>query len=302
MSPFQHGEVFVTEDGAETDLDLGHYERFIDENTSRLSNATAGAIYESVIRKERRGEYLGSTVQVIPHVTDEIKNRDPARWPRPRDLDVVLVEIGGTVGDIESLPFLEAIRQLRNQLGRDQVALRALHARAAHRGRRRAEDEADAALGQRAAAHRHHARRRGLPLVAAAAARAAGQDRPLRRPAPGRDHRQRGPDEHLPRAARAARRRASTTSCWSASTSTRRSPTSTEWIELCRPRRRADGRGAHRARRQVRAAARRVPVGGRGAAARGDPPRRRAEADVRRRRERVAPGGDRAAWPTSTAC
>jgi CTP synthase len=121
MSPFQHGEVFVTEDGAETDLDLGHYERFIDENTSRLSNATAGAIYESVIRKERRGEYLGSTVQVIPHVTDEIKNR-VLRVSQASDLDVVLVEIGGTVGDIESLPFLEAIRQLRNQLGRDQVA------------------------------------------------------------------------------------------------------------------------------------------------------------------------------------
>ncbi len=121
MSPFQHGEVFVTEDGAETDLDLGHYERFIDENTSRLSNATAGAIYDAVIRKERRGEYLGSTVQVIPHVTDEIKRRI-MRVAEASDLDVVLVEIGGTVGDIESLPFLEAIRQLRNQLGRDQVA------------------------------------------------------------------------------------------------------------------------------------------------------------------------------------
>jgi CTP synthase len=121
MSPFQHGEVFVTEDGAETDLDLGHYERFIDENTSRLSNATAGAIYDAVIRKERRGEYLGSTVQVIPHVTDEIKRR-VLRVAEASDVDVVLVEIGGTVGDIESLPFLEAIRQLRNQLGRDQVA------------------------------------------------------------------------------------------------------------------------------------------------------------------------------------
>jgi CTP synthase len=121
MSPFQHGEVFVTEDGAETDLDLGHYERFIDENTSRLSNATAGAIYDAVIRKERRGEYLGSTVQVIPHVTDEIKRRI-MRVAEASDLDIVLVEIGGTVGDIESLPFLEAIRQLRNQLGRDQVA------------------------------------------------------------------------------------------------------------------------------------------------------------------------------------
>ena len=120
MSPFQHGEVFVTEDGAETDLDLGHYERFIDENTSRLSNATAGAIYDSVIRRERRGEYLGSTVQVIPHITDEIKRR-VLRVAEAGNVDIVLVEIGGTVGDIESLPFLEAIRQLRNQVGRENV-------------------------------------------------------------------------------------------------------------------------------------------------------------------------------------
>jgi CTP synthase len=120
MSPFQHGEVFVTEDGAETDLDLGHYERFIDENTSRLSNATAGAVYDHVIRKERRGDYLGSTVQVIPHITDEIKRRI-LRVAEAAEIDVVLVEIGGTIGDIESLPFLEAIRQLRNQVGRDHV-------------------------------------------------------------------------------------------------------------------------------------------------------------------------------------
>ena len=120
MSPYQHGEVFVTEDGAETDLDLGHYERFIDENTSRASNHTAGGIYYSVIRKERKGEYLGDTVQVIPHVTDEIKARI-LRVAQTSDVDVVLTEIGGTVGDIESLPFLEAIRQLRNQLGRDNV-------------------------------------------------------------------------------------------------------------------------------------------------------------------------------------
>jgi CTP synthase len=120
MSPYQHGEVFVTEDGAETDLDLGHYERFIDENTSRASNSTAGSVYNTVIRRERKGEYLGSTVQVIPHITDEIKNRI-LRVSTSSDVDIVLVEIGGTVGDIESLPFLEAIRQLRNQLGRDNV-------------------------------------------------------------------------------------------------------------------------------------------------------------------------------------
>src|SRR5919202_1013979 len=110
MSPFQHGEVFVTEDGAETDLDLGHYERFTDANTSRGSNVTAGAIYNSVIRKERRGDYLGGTVQVVPHITDEIKHRVKL-IADSQDVDVVITEIGGTVGDIESLPFLEAIRQ-----------------------------------------------------------------------------------------------------------------------------------------------------------------------------------------------
>jgi len=116
MSPFQHGEVFVTEDGAETDLDLGHYERFTDENTSRASNVTAGAVYNSVIRRERRGDYLGATVQVIPHITDEIKQRILI-VAESQAVDFVITEIGGTVGDIESLPFLEAIRQLYSELG-----------------------------------------------------------------------------------------------------------------------------------------------------------------------------------------
>ncbi|ACX51227.1 CTP synthase [Ammonifex degensii KC4] len=120
MSPFQHGEVFVTEDGAETDLDLGHYERFIDTDLNRSCNVTAGGIYWSVITKERRGDYLGSTVQVIPHVTNEIKERICAVG-RDSGADVVIVEIGGTVGDIESLPFLEAIRQLRSDLGRENT-------------------------------------------------------------------------------------------------------------------------------------------------------------------------------------
>jgi CTP synthase len=119
MSPFQHGEVFVTEDGAETDLDLGHYERFTDVNTSRASNATAGAIYNSVIRRERRGDYLGGTVQVIPHITDEIKNRIRL-VAESTDVDIVITEIGGTVGDIESLPFLEALRQFHSDLGRER--------------------------------------------------------------------------------------------------------------------------------------------------------------------------------------
>ena len=117
MSPFQHGEVFVTEDGAETDLDLGHYERFTDANTSRGSNVTAGAVYNTVIRKERRGDYLGGTVQVVPHITDEIKHRIQV-IADSQDVDVVITEIGGTVGDIESLPFLEAIRQFPVDVGR----------------------------------------------------------------------------------------------------------------------------------------------------------------------------------------
>jgi CTP synthase len=118
MSPFQHGEVYVTDDGAETDLDLGHYERFIDRSLSQTNNVTTGRIYQSVITKERRGEYLGSTVQVIPHITDEIKASIKRLAP---DHDVVITEVGGTVGDIESLPFLEAIRQFRQDIGRENT-------------------------------------------------------------------------------------------------------------------------------------------------------------------------------------
>jgi CTP synthase len=121
MNPFEHGEVFVLDDGAETDLDLGHYERFTDENLHRGSNLTTGAVYSAVISKERRGDYLGKTVQVIPHITDEIKERVRSH-AAAENADLVIVEIGGTVGDIESLPFLEAIRQLRNEVGRDRCA------------------------------------------------------------------------------------------------------------------------------------------------------------------------------------
>src|SRR3990170_3492360 len=120
MSPYQHGEVFVTEDGAETDLDLGHYERFIDENLRRDSNVTAGSIYWTIVTKERRGEFLGGTVQIIPHVTNEIKNRI-RNFAENDGLDVAITEVGGTVGDLESLPFLEAIRQLRTDLGKENV-------------------------------------------------------------------------------------------------------------------------------------------------------------------------------------
>ncbi|MDA3845695.1 MAG: CTP synthase, partial [Vallitaleaceae bacterium] len=120
MSPYQHGEVFVTDDGAETDLDLGHYERFIDENLTSYSNVTSGKIYWTVINKERKGEYLGATVQVIPHITNTIKER-VYRVGKSVQSDIVITEIGGTVGDIESLPFLEAIRQVSSEIGRDNV-------------------------------------------------------------------------------------------------------------------------------------------------------------------------------------
>ena len=120
MSPYQHGEVFVTQDGAETDLDLGNYERFIDINLTQDSNITSGQIYSSVIAKERRGDFLGGTIQVVPHVTNEIKNRFK-RLAEKSKADVILIEVGGTVGDIEGLPFLEAIRQMRKDAGRDNV-------------------------------------------------------------------------------------------------------------------------------------------------------------------------------------
>ena len=120
MSPYQHGEVFVTDDGAETDLDLGHYERFIDINLSKNSNVTTGKIYWSVLTKERRGDYLGATIQVIPHITNEIKDR-LMRSAKETNADIVITEIGGTVGDIESLPFLEAIRQMKYDVGSENV-------------------------------------------------------------------------------------------------------------------------------------------------------------------------------------
>ncbi|EPC89825.1 CTP synthase, partial [Lacticaseibacillus paracasei] len=120
MNPYQHGEVFVTDDGAETDLDLGHYERFIDINLNKYSNVTTGKIYSEVLQRERRGEYLGATVQVIPHITNMIKEKI-MRAAKHSDSDVIITEIGGTVGDIESLPFLEAIRQMKRDVGSENV-------------------------------------------------------------------------------------------------------------------------------------------------------------------------------------
>ena len=119
MNPFQHGEVFVTDDGTETDLDIGHYERFLDTDLHGSANVTTGQVYSTVIAKERRGEYLGDTVQVIPHITNEIKSR--IRRMATADVDVVITEVGGTVGDIESLPVLESVRQVRHEIGRDNV-------------------------------------------------------------------------------------------------------------------------------------------------------------------------------------
>ena len=175
MSPYQHGEVFVTEDGAETDLDLGHYERFIDVNLNRVCNVTTGQIYSDVIAKERRGDYLGGTIQVIPHITNEIKRRI-GLVAKTTSADVVIVEVGGTVGDIEGLPFFEAIRQMRTDVGRDEHALRPRHVLAAHWLDQRIEDQAHPALGARTALHRHQARRDRGALRLRSQRRPARQD------------------------------------------------------------------------------------------------------------------------------
>jgi hypothetical protein len=189
MSPFQHGEVFVTEDGAETDLDLGHYERFTSAKMGKRNNFTTGQIYESVIKKERRGEYLGKTVQVIPHITDEIKifiKRGA------EGADVAIVEVGGTVGDIESLPFLEAIRQMGIQEGRQQRLLHPPDPRAVDPLGRRTEDQADPAFGQGTARDRHPARHPAVPRRPADSGGRKAQDRAVHQcPARGGDFRPR---------------------------------------------------------------------------------------------------------------
>ncbi len=174
MSPFQHGEVFVTDDGAETDLDLGHYERFTSMTATRDNNFTTGKIYASVIEKERRGDYLGATVQVIPHITDEIKE---SILKISSGVDVQLVEIGGTVGRhrVAAVPRGDPAVLARRRA--DQRDLRAPDARAVDRRVGRAEDQADPALGARAAGDRHPARHPAVPLRPAAAARDQAQDR-----------------------------------------------------------------------------------------------------------------------------
>ena len=160
MNPYQHGEVYVTEDGAETDLDLGHYERYTSLTLTKENNYTTGRIYHSVITKERRGDYLGGTVQVVPHVTDEIKQ---CIMRISQGMDVTIVEIGGTVGDIESLPFLEAIRQMPVRRGTRERALCPSHARAVHRRGRRIENQTDATFGQQAPRNRHSAEYPPMP-------------------------------------------------------------------------------------------------------------------------------------------
>lgn len=161
MSPYQHGEVFVTDDGAETDLDLGHYERFVDEALDANSSVSSGKIYWSVLNRERQGGYLGGTVQIIPHVTDEIKNRIYAM--DDGQTDVVISEIGGTVGDIESQPFLEAIRQVAAEKGKENVLYIHGAADRVHPRQRGAEEQAHPALGEGAAEHRHPAGHSGVP-------------------------------------------------------------------------------------------------------------------------------------------
>ena len=195
MSPFQHGEVFVTDDGAETDLDLGHYERFTHAPFTQANNLTSGRIYEQIISRERRGDYLGKTVQVIPHVTNEIKaavRRVSGSAEAAAKIDVVIVEIGGTVGDIESLPFLEAIRQLRHELGRENTLF--VHVTlvpwiaAAQELKTKPTQHSVKELR----AHRYSARYSVVPQRAPAAAGHEGKDRAVLRRGRGRgDHRQR---------------------------------------------------------------------------------------------------------------
>ena len=246
MNPFEHGEVFVTEDGGETDLDLGHYERFIDESLEPTSNATTGSIYSEVIAKERHGDYLGKTVQVIPHVTDEIKER--IRHLASEDIDVVIVEVGGTVGDIEIVPFLEAIRQFRHDVGPRQRLLRPPDPGAVPGAVGRAEDQAHPALGHRAAQPRHPARRHRVPLGPAHLRRAQAQDlAAVRRPGRGR-HLGRRRAEHLRDPARAPRR----------GPRPRRVPDARHRRRRCT---RSTCRGGRRSCRQVAAAERPVRIG-----------------------------------------
>ena len=175
MNPYQHGEVYVLDDGAETDLDLGHYERFTNVKLTRLNNLTSGQVYQTVLNNEREGKYLGKTVQVIPHVTNEIKNRIHVLGEQSK-ADVIITEIGGTTGDIEGLPFLEAIREFALEVGPAQRHLRPRHLRAVHQGGGRTEDQAHPAIGRQTARNRHRPAHPGLPLRKAARQGSAPED------------------------------------------------------------------------------------------------------------------------------
>ena len=181
MSPFEHGEVFVTDDGAETDLDLGHYERFTGVAARKTDSVSSGRIYSNVLEKERRGDYLGKTIQVIPHVTNEIKDFLAIGED---EVDFMLCEIGGTVGDIEGLPFFEAIRQFGQDSPRGQVHLHAPDAAALPCRQRRVEDQAHPAFGQGTALHRHRARYPGLPVRTPDPGKGTRQDRAVLQRAP----------------------------------------------------------------------------------------------------------------------
>ena len=300
MNPFEHGEVFVTDDGGETDLDLGHYERFIDENLSRDSNATTGSIYSAVLAAERRGDYLGKTVQVIPHITDEIKRRitrladrrrrrghHRGRRHRRRHRDPPVPR-----GD----PAVPPRRRPRQRL------LRPRHAGAVHRAVGRAEDQADPALGHRAAQPGHPARRDRVPQRGAAVARTSSARSPtcatcpptrvVNAPTPATSTRSRS----------CSTTRASTTEvCRDPAPRRAASADLTEWEALVDRVEAADRAGAHRHHRQVRQPARRLPVGGRGGQARRLPPRRQGRDRLDPGRGRRGPAGRRPARATSTA-
>lgn len=175
MNPYQHGEVFVTDDGTEADLDLGHYERLVDVRTSKYSNVTTGKIYQEVLQRERRGDYHGGTVQVIPHVTNMIKEK-VMRAAQMTDTDVVISEIGGTVGDMESTPFMEAIRQMRREVGSENVMYVHVTFGSLPAGSQGTEEQADPAVSFHAAVNRDPAKHAGSSLRNASSAGNEGQD------------------------------------------------------------------------------------------------------------------------------
>ena len=265
MSPYQHGEVFVTDDGAETDLDLGHYERFTGVPAKSSDNITTGRLYQEILASERRGDYLGGTVQVIPHVTDAIKQ---FVLSGNEGLDFVLVEIGGTVGDIEGLPFFEAIRQLGNELPRGDTVFIHLTLMPFIPSAGRAEDQADAALGEGAALDRHPARHPALPLRPAGAGIGAPQDRAVLQRAAGGGDPGAGRGLHLRRAAGLPSRGPRRAGAGRVRHQGRAGAQARQVADHLGRHRQPRGRGDDRHRRQVHGAEGRLQVAQRGAAAR----------------------------------